>query len=327
VKNDALDEAHLVAGGAAPLDEMAATRRDVPRPRDLIQRSDLRGAIALFGDWAMIIGIAAFGIWSHSVAVYVVCVFLIGTLQYSLRETVLHEAAHYNLFKTRRLNNWSQVLHAWPFFYDFARYREIHFEHHRNLMTDKDPIPIAYFKAGYQDRTRGMWWLWGLRPLLGYAGITYVFQYRKPTPTRIFTLVAMVSGAWLLGGKGGLEILALYWFVPLLTTGAAHDHWCGVTDHLHTKRTPSRSHVSFLWNFFHHGIGYHQVHHMYPAIPWYNLKKAHDAYCPADSDISTSFFETFRQISVASGTFPNPAPSEERSPLLRGVMRVLNWYP
>ncbi|WP_224248821.1 fatty acid desaturase family protein [Hyalangium gracile] len=321
------EEAHLAAGGAAALDEVAEPPRSAGlRPRDLITRSNLRGAVALFGDWFLIISAAAFSIWADHILAYLFSVCVIGTIQFSLRETVLHEAVHYNLFRTRVLNEWSQVLHAWPFFYDVNEYRRAHFAHHRDLMGPGDPIPDAYYRAGYQNRKRGLWWLWGLRPLLGYAGLTYIVQFARPTPIRILTLIAMLAGAWGLGRVEGLKILGLYWFVPLLTINACHDHWFGITDHLHVSRSRSRSYTSWLWNFFHHGIGYHQVHHMYPAIPWYNLKKAHEAFCPPDAELSRNLLETYRQITSPEGALPIRPENPTRG-FLKKAMDVMNWYP
>lgn len=322
---DQLRRAHRIAGGRGTIEEEGVN--GPLRPRDLIERSNLRGALVLLRDWGMIIGLAALGVWAQNVFVTIVCIYFIGVLQFSLRESVLHEAAHYNLFRTRALNDWTEFLHGSPMFYDLAGYREVHFAHHRNLNSHTDRVFDSVYRAGYINRSRGMWWLWGLRPILGYATITYVLlQVGRLTWKIVLCMIVMIGGAWLLGRWDGLKILGLYWFVPLLTFNAAHDHWSGIPDHLHVKKTPSRSNVSPIFNFFNHNLGYHHVHHMYPAIPWYNLKKAHAAFCPKDADITHNIIETYRQISDTRGVLPvrSPAPAPK---LLRNAMMILNWYP
>lgn len=317
--------AHLDAGAPEPLGPSHPERHGV-QPRDLITRSDLRGALALAVDYGAIIGAAVLAEHVGHWAVTLLAVLVIGTLQYAIREALLHEAVHHNLFKTRWLNEWSRVLTAWPFFYDFEEYRQGHFAHHRDPMGEHDSIPDAYHQAGYHGRRRGMWWVWLVRPALGYGALTYLVQFIKPSLFQAATLGVMTGVAWLAAGSTGLGWLVVYWFAPLLLVSACHDHWFGVADHLHTKRSLSRSNVSWWWNALHHGLGYHTVHHLYPAIPWFNLRKAHRLFCPEGTDVTTSLWDTYRQVSCVDGARPLRGARPVAPPLAQ-VLAVLNWYP
>ena len=53
-------------------------------------------------------------------------------------------------------------------------------------------------------------------------------------------------------------------------------------DAAYTSRTYATR--SLLLNFFWNGASYHMEHHKYPGIPWYNLKRFHDAAYPYYDD-------------------------------------------
>lgn len=67
-----------------------------------------------------------------------------------------HEAAHYNLVPGRRANDVvTNLLMSWLFASTIARYREIHFQHHRALGTTMDsensyfdPLRLRYLAEG-----------------------------------------------------------------------------------------------------------------------------------------------------------------------------------
>ncbi|MFM6023969.1 MAG: fatty acid desaturase, partial [Dolichospermum sp.] len=74
--------------------------------------------------------------------------------------------------------------------------------------------------------------------------------------------------------SGHLDILLLYWFVPLLWCFSFLSLLSEVEEHFNTF-SGSRSNVSPVNNFFCHNGGYHYVHHLCPTIPWYKLPAAH----------------------------------------------------
>ncbi|HGX1333098.1 TPA: fatty acid desaturase, partial [Staphylococcus aureus] len=74
----------------------------------------------------------------------------------------------------------------------------------------------------------------------------------------------------------------LYWFIPLLTTFQIIRYWAEMAEHSglnnDSELTASRNTFGMPWTIFlfhpHHD-NFHLVHHLFPAIPHYNLKKAH----------------------------------------------------
>ena len=70
---------------------------------------------------------------------YIITVIVIGSRLHGLG-VLLHDCAHYRLFKNRKLNDIvGEVLLAWPLLITMYGYRRNHFNHHRYLNTEQDP--------------------------------------------------------------------------------------------------------------------------------------------------------------------------------------------
>ncbi|MFI3560404.1 fatty acid desaturase, partial [Staphylococcus pseudintermedius] len=94
-----------------------------------------------------------------------------------------------------------------------------------------------------------------------------------------------------------------YWIVPTLTTFQIIRYWAEMAEHSGlnngSELTASRNTFGMPWTIFifhpHHD-NYHLVHHLFPAIPHYNLRKAHEILMRDDSYRNahhcTGFFKT-----------------------------------
>ena len=73
-------------------------------------------------------------------ALYLLALLFIGARQHDLL-VLMHDGAHYRLFKSRKLNDWmSELFLTWPFFVVSTHgYRANHWAHHRHLNTAEDP--------------------------------------------------------------------------------------------------------------------------------------------------------------------------------------------
>jgi len=89
--------------------------------------------------------------------------------------------------------------------------------------------------------------------------------------------------ALLCGVTHTLDLLLLYWFVPLVWAYSSILYWSEITDH-YLAGSETRSNVSVFWNVMFHNGGYHWLHHQYPFIPWYQLKGADAVITPAETD-------------------------------------------
>ena len=268
-----------------------------PKAQDFVQRSNLRGFAALIFDWGVIFGTIAFSVWMNDWIVYLISVWIIGAFQYAIGESLFHEASHFNLFKTKKLNDYLEWVYAVPFFVDMNQYRTEHLDHHYKMNTEADHIVRDYEVHGLNNPKKNLFWMWFIKPVIGYAGLFYLRYAIQLNPLKssikfAILWVPVISIFWYFDS---LHLLVMYWFVPFLWSFASFFYWAEISEHFNTK-TGSRSDIGFLKNLFHHNGGYHYIHHMYPTIPWYKLREAHDALTPYDSDISTGFIDTYHQM-------------------------------
>lgn len=267
------------------------------KPQDFVERSNLRGFTVLFLDWAAIFGIVALSVWINNWVVYLISVGAIGSFQYAIGEALFHEASHYNLFKTKKLNDYLEWIYAIPFFVDMTQYRKEHLDHHYKIGTKFDHIARDYEYQGLNNPKTNVFWIWFIKPFTGYAGLFYFRFSVKLNPLKsaikfaIFWL-PVISIFWY---YDALHLLALYWFVPFFTSYTIFFYWAEICEHFHTNSC-CRSDIGFLKNLFHHNGGYHYVHHMYPTIPWYRLPEAHNALCKGEGDVTCGFIDTYRQM-------------------------------
>lgn len=272
------------------------------KPSDFIERNDIRAFLSLLRDWMAIFLIATVSIWANNVFVYLISVWAIGIFQFAIGEGLLHEAVHFNLFKRKSWNEQLEFLYGFPVFRTVSSYREHHFPHHSYFRTNRDYIPEYYEMLGLNKPDKNVFFLLFIKPIMGFSVYHFILDIYgdlqkedwrpfKPGFKLIAFWLVVVIGFYL---TGNLEILLLYWFVPLVWSYSTYSCWSEVQEHFNTI-SHSRSNLDFLTNFLTHNTGYHYVHHLYPSIPWYKLPEAHKAFCSDNPDISYGILDTYRQ--------------------------------
>ena len=269
-------------------------------PKDFVQRSTWRGLQAITRDWITIIGATVLSIYIGNWLVYLVTVWLIGCLQFSLTEALLHEASHYNLFPKKSWNDLAEIAIGLPFFHTVDQFREEHKIHHSNLGGLADPLLSDYKNHGLFNPKVNITWIWFLKPILGYAGLYYchtlsIYPWREGKKIIAFWVVWIIFIIY----SGNFQIFLLYWIIPFFWCYMSFLYWSEITDHYRTT-TGIRSNLSPLKNLLHHNNGFHYVHHRYPAIPWYRLPEAMRTLTPGEGDICVSFADTYRALRRAS---------------------------
>ncbi|ATB40900.1 fatty acid desaturase [Cystobacter fuscus] len=273
-------------------------------PQQFVQRSNLRGFLAIGRDWAAIAAVITVALWLDRWYLYPVAAWLIGAFQFALSEALLHEASHYNLFRKRSWNDRLEFLYGLPFFCTVAQMRAEHLVHHRRLGMPEDQLVADYRALGLDRPGVNMFWIWFVRPVLGFAGAYYcgVLSLRPWKEGRkivaFWAVVLLICAA-----LGVLHLLVLYWLIPFFWSCQSYLYWSEITDHYRT-RTGIRSNLSPITNFLHHNNGFHYTHHHYPTIPWYLLPKATEALFPGQGDICHGFLDTYRSLSLSSGSLP-----------------------
>jgi fatty acid desaturase len=221
---------------------------------------------------------------------YLLAVIVVGT-RISGVGGLMHEAAHYRVFRNRTLNDFVGELMAFPTTASMAGYRNSHFAHHRELNSYKDP-----------DWTRNLLledyefpmpqYLFLRKVLLHVAGFRIRQQlgsfHNNPQTRDIPVLTARLRLAAFAGllvasiALGFWKHLLLYWAVPLLTAFLAVRYLRMAAEHYGVRRedvlSETRTVIAPLWQLIllaPWGLNYHLEHHLYPGITCFNLGKAH----------------------------------------------------
>jgi fatty acid desaturase len=283
-------------------------RKRLPREvlTSLTRLNTLRSTLAVaqtFLSLAIVIGIAV-AVWSWwAVAVAVV---LIAPLQHALF-VLAHDAAHYRLFEARWLNDAVGRLCGTLVGVSMCTYRVIHRLHHNHLYGPEDPDIALH--GGYP---RGKAYLVKklAKDLAGFTAFkTFSYFFGAPslntetgraerplgdTSPRLrtaarrdrwgvlaFHLVAPIAAI----ATGWGWQYAVLWMLPLVTVMQAILRLRAICKHgaLSDYTSPlssARTNLPNWWQrylLFPHHVNYHIEHHLYPAVPHYNLPSLHDA--------------------------------------------------
>lgn len=250
-----------------------------------------RSLLSIVVDWvAIFLSVAAtFFVSKYFLPLSLV---IIGSRQRAL-SNIVHDAAHFNLIRKKRVNDIiSDLFAAFSMFDTTKVYRNSHIPHHTNLGVEGvDPDLSSHQRYGFDDHA----------PPCGQAGKTYkalVLNRSSWFDSGIGNLMKLstkdkikVSMWWVaclsvialgLGLKFAILFVAL-WILSRLTTYHLIRIFAEFLDHTGLKpgsilgfsRTIPKA--GFLGNIFHpHADHYHLVHHLMPGVPHYKLKSAHE---------------------------------------------------
>jgi len=206
--------------------------------------------------------------------------------------TLMHEALHGNLFRNAFLDRWVGFALGVPTFFSASAYKVTHLNHHRYTRSEKDMDEFSY-----ACRTRRQYIALFYASFL-VGSILYMFA----VPVRAYAMASRgnrqrivaeyslmflayataVSFAFVMRHP---EWLLWYWLGPisvavvLSNVRALSEHMGTLGDGdamLKTRTVTSNRLVSFLML----NLNYHLEHHLFPAVPWYNLPKIHQLLKP-----------------------------------------------
>ena len=270
--------------------------------KPLHQLDNWHGFLQIAEDWILIVIAISFSLvsWTYlpswlALFIYCVTIVLIGSRQRGLRVNN-HQATHISLFKNRILNYWVTVLFCtWPTLESYSGYDDTHNSkdrgHHLNLGTVRDLDHQAVVAQGLYQRDSFNFKHYLLTlPLNTPAYWVFLLKSRVMPLHEKYQERWMRLAFWLLLFIGNnffhtWNILFCYWLVPLLTTA----NWVGSIIHLaehyplmemehNSEIDASRNRIMHpFWNIFlsTHQEGYHLIHHLFPKLPFWNMKKAH----------------------------------------------------
>ena len=222
----------------------------------------------------------------------ILCYFAMGYMQMGV-VTFMHDATHSVLFK-EKWKNWTfGILSMFPLVISFMSFKDDHLVHHQFNRSEKDPDAFTMGKRRwYEFLIFYIYMLLGSVPLSTvWFGFLYASIYLRGKKAFIHwgeMFAHAVFYYFLLtwaSENGILTKLLEVWIYPLLVLGylnsvrfVAEHYGCpwNAGQLAGTRTIISNQVNSWFWN----NINYHIGHHVYPAVPWYNLQKLHDLLLP-----------------------------------------------
>jgi len=293
--------------------------------------STLRSLGSLLWTWAVIVGCFALYIAHPSL-----WTFLIGWIVMSGRHLALailmHEGAHRQLVRNKLWNDRiGQWLTAYPAMADMLVYRRVHLLHHRHTWTEQDPdlqlavaLPVSPSsfrrkmlrdltgQTAYARHRRMLRYAAGLDPHGRGFGDKRIW-HALLSLLRVQRGFLITNGILLaaLSALGHPEAFVLLWWLPswtgysvVLRIRAIAEHACidDPADPLRNTRTTLAPGWLRLLLAPHH-VNYHLEHHLFMAVPHYNLPAAHrmlrDVGVLDRAEIAPSYLQVLRKATSA----------------------------
>ena len=241
-------------------------------------------------------------VWPVYLAGYVFIGFILHGLA-----NLMHEGVHNNLFRKPKLDRWCGFFLAAPVLVSASAYRVIHVRHHRYNRTEGDPDEITNttHRKGLLQVIFYAWLFVGMFVYVVMRLPWKAINLASPSERKqvlgeyAILLVACATLVFCALRFGFFEGVLHYWIFPGIFT-ALFANLRGWAEHMLTEPghplTQSRTVTSNkLLSFLNVNLNYHLEHHLFPAIPWYNLPRAHrllqDEYQQAGAFIQASYLQ------------------------------------
>lgn len=195
-----------------------------------------------------------------------------------------HEGVHGVLDRNQNWNRFLSIICALPVLQNYSAYKVLHLKHHKHLGLEGDP-------DHYSNYTKWTWlqflMYWG-RLIIGYP--VYIIaipilgfgqgnaEEKAWISIEVILLFILIAGVIL--SPIPQNFLIQGWLIPMLFVNTMVNIR-GMSQHtlLEHEFDVIRGTRTFISNpitrFFMCNENYHLEHHLYPAVPWYNLPKLH----------------------------------------------------
>jgi fatty acid desaturase len=266
----------------------------------LHKRSDWVGGLQTLGYLGVLMltgGLVLYGAGYWPVGVVLLLIFFHGTV-FAFQINAVHELGHGTVFKTKFLNAFFVRVFAFLGWINFEIFNTSHARHHRYTLHTPDDLEVVlplkvlvkhFFQQGF------------VNPMAIYGTLTESVRIARGKFRGEWEMILFPEGSpqrkgpinWartLLAGHGLIIIFSLYfhlWLMPVLITFAPfYGAWlfflCNNTQHIGLQDDVSDFRLccrTFTLNpfvqFLYWHMNYHIEHHMYAAIPCYNLGRLH----------------------------------------------------
>jgi len=332
--------------GAEFRDDLRRASLPSPVVKQLSVTDPLKASLALLETCGVVAASLAVALIWWQPLVVIPAVLVIASRQQALF-VLAHDAAHYRLCDRRALNDGLGRLCGVLIGVSMCTYRVVHRLHHNHLYDAQDPdIPLhggyprgrAYFIGKLTKDALGLTWWKTYAYFFGVpvANTQAVGAQRPLNDTSPRLRNAALRDRWVVLGfhiavpaaafavGSGMEYLVL-WVLPLLTALQVLLRFRAVCEHgavvdLSSPLTAARTNLCsawLRWFLFPHHVNFHIEHHMYPAIPHYNLPACHRemrAHGLLDAAEAVPFLSTVRRVAADPVATPARIHGNGRAP-------------
>ncbi|HMX55728.1 MAG TPA: fatty acid desaturase [Leptospiraceae bacterium] len=312
-------------------------------PNHCFQPSVWKSLFYFFFDISTIAGLASLALYLDSWYFYPVYWFLQGTMFWALF-VVGHDCGHGSFSHIKWLNNLIGHLSHTPILVPYHGWRISHRTHHQHTGdVDKDETWYPVTETQYSHMTLSirilryyvflfLFPLYLFRRSPGRDGSHFLpgsdlFRPSEKWDVLTSTLLwgIFFAGLCVVGWKFGIVFLAKFYIAPYFVFVV----WLDLVTFLHHTAPDVPWYRGEAWNFvrgnlssvdrsygifewFHHNIGTHMVHHLFIGIPHYKLREATshmapflgDLYRKSDESIFRAFWRAFRSCHIVSDEGP-----------------------
>jgi fatty acid desaturase len=264
--------------------------------RHLSKRDNWLNWLFLVGDWSIIGAAVAVHLLEPGLITYLFVLGVIGSRMRALAN-LLHEAAHFKLFRSRRLNDVAgRVLCASFIFVSYRRYVAEHKMHHRNLWKNSRDPDLALYELTKTVEASSHHSSFA-RFVVNHVVLVIIpvmpwwrlFREAQRDRARLIIVgLVIVIGAVLLfaGPTVVTEVVVFCWIVPWFTSYQSIAYWAELGEHGGLKSygwswgsRNWRGNVLTRWLIGSHSDDlYHLLHHWFPAVPHHRLRSL-DGVC------------------------------------------------
>lgn len=217
---------------------------------------------------------------------YFLAVVWVGSRLHALA-ILMHEAAHYRLFKNRKINEIiGEVFCAWPITVTLRGYRISHLTHHQYVNTPDDPDWEDGSKEDYRFPKTKKQMAWAL--IRNFIGLGFWSEFSDTAKSKEFNQIPLSLRIAQYAAYAALivcsvifsfwKLLILYWLVPAITSLIFIFYFRTIAEHYGLEAN-TRNTIGTFWEkilLAPYNVGHHLDHHLHPGVPWYNLRKLHN---------------------------------------------------
>jgi len=270
-----------------------------------------------------------------SIPFYILTLMFIGARQVGLG-VLMHDATHFLLCKNKKINDLiCNLFISYPLFFPLSKYRNVHYSHHANLLTEDDPDwHPRFIKDEWkfpQSKTTF------LKNLLQYSFYIHAFKIIFNFKISFRYKINYILNSFIPMGKLitsnfkkisiGIILLIcvslmfyfkfifyifLFWIFPILFWIPFINNYRLIAEHfgiegnqvLNKSRTIYPNLVDILFFGCEWNVTYHLDHHIYPRVPSYRLKKLHnmikdlDGYKQNAHITKNGFYGVFKECTI-----------------------------